>query len=103
MPHHTDVAAVAVKSEDELGRKWDHCISDSVIKFGGGIALGGLFSLLFFKRKAWPLVFGSGAGLGMSYSNCQHELRHPYVHRPARKCQNNWPVALTPGNKPASL
>ncbi|KAF7285727.1 MICOS complex subunit Mic10-like [Rhynchophorus ferrugineus] len=60
--------------EEELGRKWDKCLSDSVIKFGGGIVLGSVFSLLFFKRKRWPILMGGGFGVGMAYSNCEKDL-----------------------------
>ncbi|XP_030758858.1 MICOS complex subunit Mic10-like [Sitophilus oryzae] len=60
--------------EEELGRKWDKCLSDSVIKFGGGIVLGSVFSLLFFKRKRWPILMGGGFGIGMAYANCEKDL-----------------------------
>ncbi|CAG9760161.1 unnamed protein product [Ceutorhynchus assimilis] len=63
-----------VYTEEELGKKWDKCVSDTVIKFGGGIVLGSLFSLLFFKRKGWPILMGGGFGIGMAYSNCENDL-----------------------------
>uniref|UniRef100_A0A6I8NQT0 MICOS complex subunit MIC10 n=1 Tax=Ornithorhynchus anatinus TaxID=9258 RepID=A0A6I8NQT0_ORNAN len=50
-------------SESELGRKWDRCLADSAVKLG----------------KMWPLAFGSGTGLGMAYSNCQHDFQSPYI------------------------
>nr|CAH7732820.1 unnamed protein product [Callosobruchus chinensis] len=66
--------ASPVYIEEELGRKWDKCISDSILKFGGGLVLGGVFSLLFFKRKRWPILMGGGFGVGMAYSNCEKDL-----------------------------
>ena len=39
------------KSELELGQKWDRCLSDGIVKFGSGLGIGLVFSLLFFKSK----------------------------------------------------
>ncbi|XP_028394076.1 MICOS complex subunit Mic10-like [Dendronephthya gigantea] len=59
-------------SEEILGRKWDRCLADATIKLGTGTLIGAVFSLIFFKRKSWPVTFGAGIGLGIGYANCQH-------------------------------
>ncbi|XP_026477886.1 MICOS complex subunit Mic10-like [Ctenocephalides felis] len=60
--------------EDELSRRWDRCMKDGLIKFGGGIAIGTVFSVLFFKRKKWPIILGGGFGIGLAYSNCERDV-----------------------------
>lgn len=37
------------RSEDELGRKIDRCLADGLLKTGGGLGLGIIFSVLLFK------------------------------------------------------
>lgn len=39
---------------------------------------GVVFSALLFKRKSWPIVFGTGSGFGMGYANCQNEFNAPF-------------------------
>ena len=73
--HNATSKTVAVtRSEDVLGEKWDKCIVDTGIKLAGGLAVGSVFSLLLFKRRAWPIVFGLGSGFGMGYKNCENEF-----------------------------
>ncbi|XP_003484200.1 MICOS complex subunit MIC10-like [Sus scrofa] len=53
-------------SDSDLSRKWDRCLEDEVVKIG----------------RMWPLALGSGMGLGMAYSNCQHDFQALYLlHR----------------------
>lgn len=51
---------------------------------GGGLVLGSVFSLLFFKRRRWPIIMGGGFGVGMAYSNCEKELNNTL--RGCEKC-----------------
>ncbi|KAI1890775.1 hypothetical protein AGOR_G00157090 [Albula goreensis] len=66
-------------SEGELGRKWDRCLANSVVKLGVGLAIGAVLSATIFKRRIWPVAFGSGVGLGNAYANCQHDFRSPLL------------------------
>ncbi|KZS04657.1 MICOS complex subunit MIC10 isoform X1 [Daphnia magna] len=66
-------------SEDVLANTVDSCVADALIKLGGGLITGTLFSLLLFKRKSWPAVFGVGVGAGMGMSNCHYKLNMPYL------------------------
>ncbi|XP_054585439.1 MICOS complex subunit MIC10-like [Eptesicus fuscus] len=65
--------------DSELSRTWDRCLADAVVKIGTGFGLGLVFSLTFFKRRIWPVAFGSGMGWGMAYPNCQCGFQAPYL------------------------
>lgn len=86
------------KSEDILGFKLDRCISDTLIKtgsiwrflkrlLGAGLFGGIIFSVVLAKSKflyyitclgrPWPLIFGTGFGLGMGISNCNNDFKQP--------------------------
>ncbi|XP_075152807.1 MICOS complex subunit Mic10-like [Haematobia irritans] len=62
------------KTEDEFGKKIDRCITDMGIKSASGLAIGAVLSLLIFKRKAWPIIMGTGFGAGVSYRTCEKDL-----------------------------
>ncbi|CAH8500623.1 unnamed protein product [Schistosoma margrebowiei] len=75
------------KSEDILGFKLDRCISDTLIKTGAGLFGGIICSVVLAKSKfpyyitclgrPWPLIFGTGFGLGMGISNCNNDFKQP--------------------------
>ncbi|XP_033219314.1 MICOS complex subunit Mic10-like [Belonocnema kinseyi] len=74
-------------SEDEIGKKWDRCFTDAVLKLGGGILIGSTISLLFFRRK-WPVIVGAGFGLGMAYSNCEKDINASVSQcKPKSRCE----------------
>ncbi|XP_023727197.1 MICOS complex subunit Mic10-like [Cryptotermes secundus] len=68
------MAVSATFAEDELGRKWDRCLTDVVLKTGGGLLVGTVLTVLFFKRRSWPVVLGAGFGIGSAYTNCERDL-----------------------------
>ncbi|KAL4221509.1 MICOS complex subunit MIC10 [Mactra antiquata] len=73
------MAENSVRSEDVLGQKWDRCLADTSIKTVTGAAVGIVFSVLFFKKRPWPVTLLAGIGFGMGYSNCQHDFQTPYI------------------------
>jgi hypothetical protein len=56
------------KSISLTGRQqWDRFLSSTVIKSGLGLSFGVIFSVLLFKRRAWPVFFGAGFGAGRAW------------------------------------
>uniref|UniRef100_T1JLT9 MICOS complex subunit MIC10 n=1 Tax=Strigamia maritima TaxID=126957 RepID=T1JLT9_STRMM len=86
------------RSEEEFAQTWDRCLTDMVVKMGGGVGLGIVFSLFLFGRRGWPIYFGMGSGFGIAYNNCQsafngalqtHQLRprcSPHIQLAKRRC-----------------
>ncbi|XP_035732681.1 MICOS complex subunit Mic10-like [Vespa mandarinia] len=64
----------ATWSKDDIGRKWDRCFADTLLKLSCGITIGGIVSLFFFRRRMWPVIIGAGFGLGTAYSECEREI-----------------------------
>ncbi|TGZ81648.1 DUF543-domain-containing protein, partial [Ascodesmis nigricans] len=63
-------------SEELLNEKWDQCLSNLVVKAALGAGFGIVFSVLLFKRRAWPATFGLGVGAGRGYAECDREFRN---------------------------
>jgi len=62
-------------SEALLNEKWDYCLSNLVVKSGIGLGFGVVFSVLLFKRRAWPALMGVGFGAGRAYEECNSTLK----------------------------
>ena len=69
----------ALGLEREYGEKIDRCITDTLLKAGAGLIVGGVFSFALFKRRAWPVTLGTGIGLGIAYRNCEDNIRGHYI------------------------
>lgn len=54
--------------ETHTNNQWDLVLSNTLIKTGLGFGGGVLASILFFKRRAFPVWVGVGFGLGRGYS-----------------------------------
>ncbi|KAH8646046.1 hypothetical protein BGZ60DRAFT_535703 [Tricladium varicosporioides] len=57
-------------SEALLNEKWDRCLSSLLIRSSLGLGFGVVFSVLLFKRRAWPAFVGVGFGAGRAYEEC---------------------------------
>ncbi|KAI9708190.1 MAG: Mitochondrial inner membrane organizing system component [Bogoriella megaspora] len=64
-------------SEALLNEKWDHCISSLVIRSSLGVGFGVVFSVLLFKRRAWPVWTGLGFGAGRAWEECDSSFKRP--------------------------
>ncbi|KAL1875256.1 Mitochondrial inner membrane organizing system component [Diaporthe australafricana] len=62
-------------SEALLNEKWDRCLSNLLIKSSLGLGFGVVFSVLLFKRRAWPAIVGVGFGAGRAYEECNFSLK----------------------------
>ncbi|KAI1374630.1 hypothetical protein F4677DRAFT_447264 [Hypoxylon crocopeplum] len=62
-------------SEALLNEKWDRCISNMLIKSTLGLGFGIVFSVLLFRRRAWPAFAGVGFGAGRAYEECNWSLK----------------------------
>lgn len=56
-------------------KQWDRCLSNLLIKSSLGLGFGVVFSVLLFKRRAWPAIVGAGFGAGRAYEECNYSLK----------------------------
>lgn len=78
----------ALGLEREYGEKIDRCVTDTLLKAGAGLVVGGVFSFALFKRRAWPVTLGTGIGLGIAYRNCEDNLRGHYLKKQEAKTKS---------------
>uniref|UniRef100_A0A060T6A0 MICOS complex subunit MIC10 n=1 Tax=Blastobotrys adeninivorans TaxID=409370 RepID=A0A060T6A0_BLAAD len=64
----TAIAKKSTTSETLLNDKWDVVISNTLVKTGLGFGVGVVASVLFFRRRAFPVWLGVGFGLGRGYA-----------------------------------
>ncbi|KAH8702773.1 hypothetical protein GQ44DRAFT_743878 [Phaeosphaeriaceae sp. PMI808] len=62
-------------SEALLNEKWDRCLSSMLIRSGLGLGFGVVFSVLLFKRRAWPAFVGLGFGAGRAWEECDNSFK----------------------------
>ena len=68
---HLSTSYLRSKSSDtDKVSQWDHCLSSLLIRSGLGLGFGVIFSVLLFKRRAWPAWLGLGFGAGRAVEEC---------------------------------
>ncbi|KAI8678799.1 MICOS complex subunit MIC10 [Fusarium keratoplasticum] len=58
-----------------IDAQWDRCLSNLLVKSTLGLGFGVVFSVLLFKRRAWPAFVGVGFGAGRAYEECNFSLK----------------------------
>ncbi|KAG0640418.1 hypothetical protein HOY80DRAFT_1009038 [Tuber brumale] len=71
----TQVVKRKPESEGLLNEKWDHCLANLLVKSTLGAGFGIIFSVLLFRRRAWPAWVGVGFGAGRGYAECDREFK----------------------------
>lgn len=67
MSDHKQLAA-PTPSHNLLNDKWDIALSNAFIKTALGFGAGVVTSIVFFRRRAFPVWLGVGFGLGRGYA-----------------------------------
>ena len=52
----------------------DLCLSNAIVKTGIGFSAGVVRSVLFLRRRSWPVWLGTGFGLGAGYTDCERSF-----------------------------
>lgn len=65
-------------SERILDERWDVVLSNGLVKTGLGFGAGVVASVLLFRRRPWPAVFGAGFGAGIAWSEGDNIFRNSY-------------------------
>lgn len=61
------VVSSARANTELLNAQWDRAISSLIIRSSLGLSFGVVFSVLLFKRRAWPAWVGLGFGAGRAW------------------------------------
>ncbi|KAF2835417.1 DUF543-domain-containing protein [Patellaria atrata CBS 101060] len=62
-------------SESLLNEKWDACLASMATRSALGLSFGVVFSVLLFKRRAWPAWVGLGFGAGRAWEECDNSFK----------------------------
>ncbi|KAH6891786.1 hypothetical protein BKA70DRAFT_1301836 [Coprinopsis sp. MPI-PUGE-AT-0042] len=61
-------------SEDIVGKKYDQCLADFMLKTGIGFGAGVVASVILFRRRTWPIALSTGFGGGIAYADCDRSF-----------------------------
>ena len=63
---------ISVYLADPQRSQWDRCLSSVLIRSSIGAGFGIIFSVLLFRRRAWPAFVGFGFGAGRAWEECDN-------------------------------
>ncbi|KAF9505911.1 hypothetical protein BS47DRAFT_1334089 [Hydnum rufescens UP504] len=66
--------STAPSSENTVAQKYDRCLADLVVRTGIGFGIGVMASVIFLRRRGWPVALSTGFGAGMSYADCDRSF-----------------------------
>ncbi|KAF8336871.1 DUF543-domain-containing protein [Cantharellus anzutake] len=68
------MSSTPASSEHGVVQKYDRCLADLIVKSGIGFGVGVVASVIFFRRRAWPIALTTGFGAGISYADCDRSF-----------------------------
>lgn len=66
-----------LRTDKILNENWDVVVSNGVVKAGMGFTAGVVASVLL-RRRAWPVIFGTGFGAGIGWSEGDATFKNAY-------------------------
>ncbi|CCC68992.1 hypothetical protein NCAS_0B09080 [Naumovozyma castellii] len=80
----TSTAVTPTIDRSILNDKWDVVLSNMLVKVGLGFSVGVVASVIFFKRRTFPVWLGIGFGVGRGYAEGDAIFRSPAGLRTAK-------------------
>ncbi|KIJ98673.1 hypothetical protein K443DRAFT_103613 [Laccaria amethystina LaAM-08-1] len=67
-------ASKPASSEDILGQKVCSLFFNFIVPWGVGLGVGVVASVIFFRRRTWPVALSTGFGAGAAYADCDRSF-----------------------------
>ncbi|KAG8926408.1 hypothetical protein FRC03_009043 [Tulasnella sp. 419] len=81
-------------SENWVGRQFDRCLADTLVKAGIGFSVGVVASVVLFKRRQWPVTLATGFGTGFAVNDCDRAFNPTRIPGTKILVQENKPTSV---------